>query len=93
FSLHKELQFLTEAGLTPYEALKASTITPAKYLNSIAQEGTISEGKNANMVLLNKNPLEDISNTQTIDGVMLKGKWYNRAQLDKMLKEVEQLND
>jgi len=93
FSLHDELQLLTEAGLTPYEALRASTVTPARYLNTIAFEGTVSEGKNANLVLLNKNPLDDISNTQTIDGVMLKGKWFDRNQLDKMLLDVEQLND
>jgi hypothetical protein len=45
------------------------------------------------MVLLNKNPLDDISNTQTIDGVMLKGEWFDRNQLDKMLLDVEQLNE
>ena len=93
FSLHEEMQLLTDVGLTPYEALRASTVTPARYLNSMAFEGTISEGKNANMVLLNKNPLEDISNTKTIEGVVLKGKWYNRTQLNKMLLEVEQLNE
>jgi len=89
FSLHKEFEFLQEVGLTPYEILKTSTITPARYLNVMASEGTISEGKNANLVLLNKNPLEDIKNTQTIEGVMLKGKWLDRQQLDAMLLEVE----
>jgi predicted metalloprotease with PDZ domain len=93
FSLHEELRLLTETGLTPYEALRASTVSPARYLNTMAIEGTISEGKNANMVLLNKNPLEDISNTKTIEGVMLKGKWFDRNELDQMLLEVEQLND
>jgi imidazolonepropionase-like amidohydrolase len=92
FSLHEEMQLLTDIGLTPYEALRASTVTPARYLNSIALEGTVSEGKNANLVLLNKNPLKDIKNTKTIEGVMLKGKWYTRAQLNKMLLDVEQLN-
>lgn len=89
FSLHKEFEFLQEVGLTPYEILKTSTITPARYLNVMASEGTISDGKNANLVLLSKNPLEDIKNTKTIDGVMLKGKWFNRKKLDKLLLEVE----
>lgn len=89
FSLHKEFQFLQELGLTPYEILKTSTITPARYLNTMASEGTISEGKNANLVLLNENPLEDIKNTKNIEGVMLKGKWLDRKQLDAMLLEVE----
>jgi len=89
FSLHDEFEFLQEVGLTPYEILKTSTITPARYLNTMASEGTISEGKNANLVLLNKNPLENINNTRTIEGVMLKGEWLDRQQLDAMLLEVE----
>lgn len=92
FSLHEEFQFLQEAGLSPYEILKASTLTPARYLGSMAMEGTITEGKNANLVLLNKNPLEDIKNTKTIEGVLLKGKWLDRDQLDSLLKEVESPN-
>lgn len=89
FSLHKEFQFLQDAGIAPYNILLASTVNPARYLNKYASEGTISVGKNANLVLLDKNPLDNIKNTQTIVGVMLKGKWFNRAQLDVMLKEVE----
>lgn len=87
FSLHKEFGFLHDAGLTPFEILKTSTITPARYLNAMAKEGTISEGKNANLILLNKNPLEDINNTKTIEGVMSKGKWFNRNQLNGILIE------
>ncbi|HPF51628.1 MAG TPA: amidohydrolase family protein [Draconibacterium sp.] len=90
FSLHKEFEFLHEAGLTPFEILKASTVTPARFLNKIAVEGTVSEGKNANMVLLTKNPLEDIRNTNTIEGVMLKGQWLDREKLDSLLTEVEE---
>lgn len=89
FSLHKEFEFLQEAGIKPYDILRASTVNPARYLNRYSLEGTITEGKNANLVLLNKNPLDDIRNTKTINGVMLKGKWLNRKQLDSMLSEVE----
>ncbi|WP_421807534.1 amidohydrolase family protein [Flagellimonas sp.] len=92
FSLHEEFQFLQEAGLSPYEILKASTLTPARYLGSMAMEGTITEGKNANLVLLNKNPLEDIKNTKAIEGVLLKGEWLDKNQLDGLLKEVKYLN-
>ena len=59
----------------------------------MASEGTISKGKNANLVLLNKNPLEDITNTKSIEGVMLKGTWFGRNKLDAMLLEVEMSND
>jgi len=93
FSLHKEFGFLQDVGLTPYEILKTSTITSARYLNTMAVEGTISDGKNANLVLLNKNPLENIANTKTIDGVMLKGKWFEREQIDAMLLEVALCNE
>ena len=89
FSLHKEFKFLQEAGVAPYNILLASTVNPARYLNKYASEGTIAAGKNANLVLLAKNPLDNIENTQSIEGVMLKGHWFNRAQLDVMLKEVE----
>lgn len=92
FSLHEEFQFLQEAGLTPFQILKASTVTPARYLDTLATEGTISEGKSANLVLLNKNPLEHIANTKSIEGVVLKGKWLDRDQLDSLLKQVELLS-
>lgn len=92
FSLHEEFEFLNACGLTPFEVLKASTVTPARYLNTIATEGTVSEGKNANLVLLDKNPLEDIKNTKAIEGVFLKGEWFNRSSLDSMLEEVKSLN-
>lgn len=93
FSLHKEFEFLQDVGMTPYQVLRASTVIPARYLNTISQEGTISVGKNANMVLLNKNPLEDIRHTKSIEGVILKGSWFDRAQLDVMLKEIELTGD
>lgn len=92
FSIHREFGFLQDCGLTPYEILKASTVNASRYLNTISMEGTVTEGKNANLVLLNNNPLEDIKNTRSIDGVMLKGQWLNRTQLDKFLAEVADYN-
>ncbi|WP_298531932.1 amidohydrolase family protein [uncultured Algibacter sp.] len=92
FSIHKEFEFLQESGLRPYEILKASTVNASRYLGSISMEGTITEGKNANLVLLNKNPLKDIKNTKSIEGVILKGQWLNRAQLDLFLEEVAHYN-
>lgn len=89
YSLHREFELLQEAGLKPFDILLASTVNPARYLNTYAMEGTISEGKNANMVLLNKNPLEDIRNTQFIEGVILKGKWFDKKTLESQLQQVE----
>ncbi|WP_024770738.1 amidohydrolase family protein [Aquimarina macrocephali] len=89
FSLHRELELICSAGLSPYETLKTATVNPARYLNRIAVSGTITEGKLADLVLLNKNPFEDIRNTRTIEGVMIKGKWLMKNELNMMLKEVE----
>ena len=92
FSLHHELELLHSSGLSTYETLKTATVNPARYLNTYALSGTISEGKLADMVLLDKNPLEDIKNTRAIAGVMIKGKWLNRKKLAKLLLEVELSN-
>jgi imidazolonepropionase-like amidohydrolase len=73
-SLHEELALMVQAGLTPMEALQTATRNPAKYLGLLDSLGTIEKGKIANLVLLERNPLEDIANTRTIAAVMLKGK-------------------
>jgi hypothetical protein len=73
FSLHKELELLFEAGMTAREVLRSATITPAEFLNMENQMGTIVEGKLADLVILNSNPLESVSNTQDIHMVISKG--------------------
>ena len=93
FSLHHELELIHSSGLSTYETLKTATVNPARYLNTIALSGTITEGKLADIVLLDKNPLEDIKNTKTILGVIIKGKWLNRKKLNEMLLEVENSNN
>lgn len=92
FSLHHELELINSSGLSTYETLKTATVNPARYLNTIAQSGTINEGKLADMVLLDKNPLEDIRHTKTISGVVIKGKWLDRKELNKILLDVEKSN-
>jgi imidazolonepropionase-like amidohydrolase len=85
FTLHNELEAFTEAGLTNYAALETATINPATYLGIADRKGTIEKGKQADFVLLKKNPLLDIRNTRTIQGVYVKGKYYDRNALDKLL--------
>ncbi|MFX0201663.1 MAG: amidohydrolase family protein [Candidatus Hodarchaeota archaeon] len=87
FSLHEELALLVKAGLTPMEALKTATINPAKYLGLQDSLGTIGENKIADLVLLDANPLENISNTQKINAVIINGKFFSRADLDIMLAQ------
>jgi imidazolonepropionase-like amidohydrolase len=89
FSLHEELQRFVAAGFTPLEALQTATLNPAKFLGLEDQLGTIERGKLADLLLLDANPLDDIGNTQKIAGVVANGRYFSRADLDKMLADVE----
>lgn len=91
FSLHDELGSLNDAGMSNAQVLLAATALPAQWLGS--NSGKIAVGYDANLVLLEKNPLEDISNTKVINTVIAKGKVYNRALLDQMLAAVKAAND
>jgi imidazolonepropionase-like amidohydrolase len=89
FSLHEELQRFVAAGFTPLEALQTATLNPAKFLGLDDRLGTIEKGKLADLVLLDANPLEDIANTERIAGVVANGRYFSRADLDRMLLGVE----
>jgi len=86
WGLHQELALLAESGLTPMEALQTATRNPARYFGILDETGTIEEGKSADLVLLDADPLEDIQNTQKIVGVMSRGHYYSRSDLDAMLE-------
>jgi len=89
FSLHDELEQLQLAGLSPYQALQSATITAARFLGRQAIAGTIEVGKNAELVLLDANPLLDIRASRQISAVMQKGRWLNRAALDELLQQAK----
>jgi imidazolonepropionase-like amidohydrolase len=88
WTLHREIKNLAEAGLSPYAALAAATRNPAEYLRQLDTIGTIEKGKRADLVLLDANPLEEISNTEKRTGVMTRGKWIPDAEFKKMLDEM-----
>jgi imidazolonepropionase-like amidohydrolase len=88
FTLHKELRTLNEAGLSAYAVLESATRNPAEFFGTLKTTGTIEKGKRADLVLLDANPLESISNTERRAGVMLKGRWFTQGELDKMLDEI-----
>src|SRR5216684_4060062 len=89
FSLHEELALFVRAGLTPMQALQTATLNPAKFMNRLADMGTVEQGKLADLVLLDANPLDDIDNTRKIRAVVLAGRYLDRAALDRMLHGVE----
>ncbi|MCP4163986.1 MAG: amidohydrolase family protein [Deltaproteobacteria bacterium] len=89
FSLHDEFQLMQESGLTPFQVLLTTTVNPAEMLGIEDHAGTIEAGKDADLVLLNKNPLIDIENTKTIEGVMTKGIWLTKKKIQEMLDEIE----
>ncbi|MFH6602351.1 amidohydrolase family protein [Maribacter algicola] len=88
-SLHYELQMLVESGLTPAEALRTATLNPALYFEKENVQGSVDEGKLADLVLLDANPLEDIENTKRINAVVLKGEVFDYERLQKELAMVE----
>jgi imidazolonepropionase-like amidohydrolase len=86
FSLHRELAFMVGAGLSPFEALATGTTAVARFFGS--NGGSIEVGRDADLVLLDANPLADIGNTRRIHGVMLRGAWHSRSALDTRLEAV-----
>lgn len=89
FGLHDELAVLVAIGLTEAEALRTATLEPARYLAAVDTQGTVDVGKVADLVLLDANPLEDISNTQRIRAVVADGRYFDREALDELLAGVE----
>ncbi len=87
FSLHEELAILVESGLAPLQALRSATLSPARYLHRERDLGTVARRRIADLVLLDKNPLEDIRNTQSIAAVILGGRPLMRDALDKILAD------
>lgn len=80
-ALQQMLQQQVRSGRTPYQALQSVTVTPAKELHASREFGTVTKGSRADLVLLSANPLANISNTQRIAGVMVRGHWIPQSEL------------
>jgi imidazolonepropionase-like amidohydrolase len=88
FSLHRELLRMREAGMSPYEILKSGTANVGEYFAKQDSFGTIEPGRRADLVLLDANPLTDIANVAKISGVMVRGRWLSRTDLDAGLAKI-----
>lgn len=88
FSLHDELEYLVQAGFTPFEAIEAGTRNAAEALGALDEFGTISPGKRADLILVQGDPLKDVANARKRVGVMLRGNWLPEPELQKLLGEL-----
>jgi hypothetical protein len=85
-SLHYELRLLTDSGLTPYEAIRSATVNPAVFLRKEQDFGTIAVGRRADLLLVERNPLQDLTTLKEPIGVMVRGNWLTHDQLQRMLR-------
>lgn len=90
-SLHQELKLFVEAGLTPFEALKCSTVNVAAYLGETGIAGVIQVGARADVILLDKNPLIDIDNIRSVSGVYTHERWFSQSEIATFLKSAREL--
>ncbi len=88
FATHEDLRILVEHGFTPYEALQTATVNAAYAIEKMTGDGdfgTIEAGKRADLVLVSGNPLQDIMYTRDIQGVMVRGNWLSKDELEEMI--------
>jgi hypothetical protein len=87
-SLHREFGLLAASGLSPYEVIRSATVVPAAFLGRSKEFGTIAPGQRADLLLVNGNPLENLTVLEHPHGVMVRGKWLPRREIDERLKRL-----
>jgi imidazolonepropionase-like amidohydrolase len=90
-SLHRELERFVAAGFTPLEALQTATLNPAEFYNRQKDFGTVHVGALADLLLLEANPVNDITNTRKIAGVIADGRYLSKPELEKLRSGLKQL--
>jgi imidazolonepropionase-like amidohydrolase len=88
-ALHDEIGLYVKYGLTPAQALQSAVIAGPRFLGKLDRYGSLAEGKAADLLVLDANPLQDIAATRKIRMVLSRGTPYDRAALDKMLTDVK----
>jgi tetratricopeptide (TPR) repeat protein len=88
WSLHHELELFVDCGLSPYEALRAATVTPAKFVGWQDRVGTVAIGREADLVLVDGDPLIDVRNAARVHAVVVRGRLLDRATLDRGLADL-----
>jgi imidazolonepropionase-like amidohydrolase len=88
FSLHRELTRMAAAGMSPYEILVSGTRNVGTYFANEDEFGTIAPGQRADLVLLSDDPLQDVASLSRIEGVMVRGRWHPKAEIDERLAAI-----
>nr|WP_298925210.1 amidohydrolase family protein [uncultured Allomuricauda sp.] len=88
FSIQHEMQGMVAAGMKPLEILQSATINSATFFDMESTFGEIKEGIDADLVLLSKNPMDDLKNYTDVSGVMVRGIWLSRIDIEERLKEI-----
>ena len=88
FSVHREMQAMAEAGMSPYEILVSGTRAVGEYFRRSDTFGTVEVGRRADLILLNSNPLDDVGNVADRAGVMVRGRWYSDSYIQERLDEI-----
>lgn len=93
FGLQQEFRELTRAGLSPLQVLQSATLAPAEFLGRKDRSGTVEVGKDADLVLLDSNPIEDAASLGLIAGVVLDGRYLSKSDLDALKENVARSYD
>lgn len=91
YSLHAEMSIWQDAGIPAADVLRSATLIPAQFMGFGDRLGSVAEGKTASLVLVRANPLEDIHNAQQIEAVFLKGQYFDRQAIDRLIQEAKDL--
>ena len=92
FALHRELERMSAAGMSPWDILRSGTVNVGEYFRSDDRFGMIAEGHRADLLLVDGNPLQDVSNLSKIAGVMTRGRWLSKEAIDQRLAEIAARN-
>ncbi len=79
---------MLNAGLTPLEIIQSGTINPAQYFDALEEFGQVKEGLSADLIILQENPLKNLSALKQIEGVLVKGQWLSKQMIEEKLEKI-----
>ena len=88
FSIHREMRRMADAGISAYEVVKSGTANVGQYFKAQDAFGTIAVGQRADLILVDANPLENVSNVEKRSGVMVRGRWLPASEIDAALAKI-----